>query len=253
MGPRDPAMAKALGWISLTPNEFNAPGQWKSASGDNAYGNTHAWYNSAYYELEPEEVAYLDELAERLASWRARPIGTVALHGDFWPGNIYLADDGLRVIDWSGFRERDASYHDLFNFLGSFVVVRGTVDARTVYYGHQSEGDSLLLPPAGSGWLQEIAAAFADQYIRRLELDRDMVQLLLPMYYVAMATRREPVNEASVAVNHKFRGLLGAYIRQPRAAGGFSLPGPGGAGDVRRNDSRVGRPGVQHKRLGSNG
>ncbi len=51
-----PEMAKRLGWVSLVPNRFGDPGQWKSASGDIAYGNEHAWYNSAYYELEPDEA-----------------------------------------------------------------------------------------------------------------------------------------------------------------------------------------------------
>jgi hypothetical protein len=60
MSPRDPAMAKQLGWLSLTPNEFNAPGQWRSASGENAYGNTHAWYNSADYDLAPDEALVIE-------------------------------------------------------------------------------------------------------------------------------------------------------------------------------------------------
>ena len=51
-----PELAKQLGWVSLEANHFNEPGQWVSASGDNAYGNTHAWYNSAPYELEPGEA-----------------------------------------------------------------------------------------------------------------------------------------------------------------------------------------------------
>lgn len=51
-----PEMAAALGWVSLVPNQFNAPGQWMSASGDQAYGNTHAWYNSTFYELAPDEA-----------------------------------------------------------------------------------------------------------------------------------------------------------------------------------------------------
>lgn len=60
MRPRDPATEKRLGWISQTPNEFNAPGQWRSAAGDNAYGNTHAWYNSAYYQLAPDEALVIE-------------------------------------------------------------------------------------------------------------------------------------------------------------------------------------------------
>ncbi len=51
-----PEMAKKLGWVSREPNEFTAPGQWASAAGDNAYGNTHAWYASAPYALEPDEA-----------------------------------------------------------------------------------------------------------------------------------------------------------------------------------------------------
>ena len=51
-----PEMAKRLGWVSLVPNEFGDPGQWASASGDNAYGNTHAWYCQGRYQLEPDEA-----------------------------------------------------------------------------------------------------------------------------------------------------------------------------------------------------
>jgi hypothetical protein len=51
-----PEMAKKLGWVSLEPNEFNAPGQWASASEDSAYGNTHAWYCSSTYDLARDEA-----------------------------------------------------------------------------------------------------------------------------------------------------------------------------------------------------
>ena len=51
-----PEMAKKLGWVSIEPNEFTAPGQWATAAGDQAYGNTHAWYASAPYRLEADEA-----------------------------------------------------------------------------------------------------------------------------------------------------------------------------------------------------
>lgn len=51
-----PEMAKKLGWISIEPNEFPKPGQWASAAGEAAYGNTHAWYCSGRYLLEPDEA-----------------------------------------------------------------------------------------------------------------------------------------------------------------------------------------------------
>ena len=51
-----PERTRHLGWFSLEPNHFNAPGQWVSESGGSAYGNTHAWYNSGFYELEPDQA-----------------------------------------------------------------------------------------------------------------------------------------------------------------------------------------------------
>jgi hypothetical protein len=51
-----PEMAKKLGWVSLEPNRFTAPGQWATAAGDSAYGNTHAWYASSRYMLAPDEA-----------------------------------------------------------------------------------------------------------------------------------------------------------------------------------------------------
>ncbi|MFO0688486.1 MAG: DUF1214 domain-containing protein [Myxococcota bacterium] len=51
-----PEMAKALGWTSLVPNQFTPAGQWRGTAGQNAYGNMHAWYASANYELAPDEA-----------------------------------------------------------------------------------------------------------------------------------------------------------------------------------------------------
>ncbi len=51
-----PEMAKKLGWTSLVPNKFNPAGQWRGAAGQNAYGNMHAWYASANFELAADEA-----------------------------------------------------------------------------------------------------------------------------------------------------------------------------------------------------
>lgn len=49
-----------LGWYSFVPNEFGTPGQWESASGDMAYGNTHAYYNAGNYELAEDEALVIE-------------------------------------------------------------------------------------------------------------------------------------------------------------------------------------------------
>jgi hypothetical protein len=60
MTPTSPELAKRLGWVSIEPNHFNKPGQWVSSSGDNAYGNTHAYYASAPYALGPDEALVME-------------------------------------------------------------------------------------------------------------------------------------------------------------------------------------------------
>ena len=51
-----PEMAKELGWVSSEPKELTAPGPWATAAGEQAYGNTHAWYASAPYRLDADEA-----------------------------------------------------------------------------------------------------------------------------------------------------------------------------------------------------
>lgn len=60
MTPTSPEMAKALGWVSIEPNVLAKPGQWISASGDQAYGNTHAFYSSAPYSLADDEALVIE-------------------------------------------------------------------------------------------------------------------------------------------------------------------------------------------------
>lgn len=62
----------------------------------------------------PEALAR--DLEDRLGRLRLRlgPLRVVGQHGDFWPGNVYVAEMGVQVIDFEGFREglpwEDAAY-----------------------------------------------------------------------------------------------------------------------------------------------
>ena len=55
-GGLNPKARPPMGWVSTTPNVFTDPGQWASAAGDNAYGNTHAWYAMAPFRLAADEA-----------------------------------------------------------------------------------------------------------------------------------------------------------------------------------------------------
>ena len=74
-----------------------------------------------------------------------------------------------------------------------------------------------------------MARAALDRYAHALELDHGLVQIMLPLYLARMATRREPVSEAAMAMNRKFAGLLSAYLAAlaaGRAPALGPLPGP---------------------------
>lgn len=54
------AIAAAMGWYSLEPNQFNQPGQWLGAADEQAYGNTHAYYAAAPYALADDEALIIE-------------------------------------------------------------------------------------------------------------------------------------------------------------------------------------------------
>lgn len=169
------------------------------------------------------ERARLQEVGTRVSTWRSRTVRTTALHGDLWPGNIFLGPDRMRVIDWDGYREQDASYHDIYTFLTSFTLARPDPGAAV---DPQAEFAATFF---ADHWFSRMARAALDRYASALELDHDLVQLMLPIYLARMATRREPVSEAAMAMNRKFAGLLSAYLAAlavGRAPALGPLPGP---------------------------
>jgi len=169
------------------------------------------------------ERARLKEVAARVSAWRGRTVRTTALHGDLWSGNIFLAPDRMRVIDWDGYREHDASYHDIYTFLTSFTLGR---PARAPAIDPQAEFAATFF---ADHWFSRLARATLERYARALELDQDLLQLMLPLYLARMSTRREPVSEAAMAMNRKFAGLLSTYLAAlaaGRAPALGPLPGP---------------------------
>ncbi len=61
----------------------------------------------------PGKAAHVRERLRHLASTLS-PSRVVGRHGDFWPGNVFVDDDGVEVIDFEGFAEglpgEDAAY-----------------------------------------------------------------------------------------------------------------------------------------------
>lgn len=124
---------------------------------------------------EPGLAADLDRLAGlrgRLAGLRAPQ---VVMHGDFWPGNLLLADGRVRgVIDWEGGRLAGPPTRDLARFVlaYAFYLDRHTRPGRRVA-GHPGlragpwgAGVGYLL--RGAGWFAGLAQGLLADGLRRL-------------------------------------------------------------------------------------
>jgi hypothetical protein len=61
------------------------------------------------------------------ASLNGRLVSAAAKHGDFIPQNILIERDGVAVVDFEGFSEREFMYEDLGTFLGYILVLSARV------------------------------------------------------------------------------------------------------------------------------
>lgn len=69
-----------------------------------------------------DEAGLFAELAERAASLGPQELPSVAVHGDFWPGNLLVGDGGLSgVVDWELARASGHPYRDIFKFPMSYA------------------------------------------------------------------------------------------------------------------------------------
>ncbi len=59
----------------------------------------------------------------RCAPLNGRLVSAAAKHGDFIPQNILIERDGVAVVDFEAFSEREAVYEDLGMFLGYILVL----------------------------------------------------------------------------------------------------------------------------------
>lgn len=78
--------------------------------------------------FEPRLVQdILRHASMQCASLNGRLISAAAKHGDFIPQNILIEHDGVAVVDFEGFSERESVYEDLGTFLGYLLVLSARV------------------------------------------------------------------------------------------------------------------------------
>lgn len=115
-------------------------------------------------------IAYVSEIA------RSRPLPTGIIHGDYFPGNVLIAGDGLvAIIDWEE-AQADWLIWDLANAIGTFCsddddldpdACRAFVDAYRDAGGTVSRHDEeLVIPLVRAKRILEVLRAPTDRHPR---------------------------------------------------------------------------------------
>ncbi len=162
------------------------------------------------HELAPPESRQLAAIETQLGAHRGRPVPAVAQHGDPWPGNIFVDGDRLQVIDWDRYREQDASCHDIYTFFSSFIVRGGR---RAPGPPASAPEDPFAATIHADTWFAHLVRAELARYVAAIGFDPGLAALMMPMYLVRMAVRRDPATVSGRSLNAKFAGLLAAHLR----------------------------------------
>jgi aminoglycoside phosphotransferase (APT) family kinase protein len=128
---------------------------------------------------QPGTEASLTDLAAlraRLAGHRTAP---TLVHGDFWPGNLLIADGQVRgVIDWEAARTSDLPTRDPARFVLSYSLYLdrharpgGRVPGHRGLRGGQW-GAGVEYAIDGSGWFHDLVSGFLADALQRLGLPR---------------------------------------------------------------------------------
>ena len=123
------------------------------------------------------DIEQLSALRDRLAGHR---VPQTVVHGDFWPGNLLLADGRVRgVIDWECAVPDGPPTRDLARFVITYSLYldRHTRPGRLVA-GHPGLragqwGAGLEYALGGTGWYGELAQRFITDGLRRLGVPPD--------------------------------------------------------------------------------
>jgi aminoglycoside phosphotransferase (APT) family kinase protein len=170
--------------------DFGAAGQWlaelqrRTARGSSELADalgTAAVVIAERYGAEPGLASDLDELAALRGRLAGHDVPQVVVHGDFWPGNLLMADGAVRgVIDWECARPDGLPTRDLARFMISYSLYldRHTRTGRPVA-GHPGLragqwGSGLEYAVNGTGWYPELARRFVTDGMRRLGVPADL-------------------------------------------------------------------------------
>lgn len=129
-------------------------------------------------QADKDWAARAEKLARGLGGER---IKLAARQGDFWARNLLVNSGGVGVVDWEGYGERAAPFHDLFLFAASYGL------SYPWKLGRWAEPSVAFRATfREKGWLSEIVREYLHAYCAGAGLSPKLLELF---FYVFLAER----------------------------------------------------------------
>jgi hypothetical protein len=126
---------------------------------------------------------FTEQLLEMSESLQGTQIPRVGCHGDFWPGNILVADNALGVIDWEDFRHCPNPFYDFFQFVILHAQVYPWRGWQTV--PHEESFWNAVLK---KNWYSNMILGFTQDLMGKLRIPDQYAHLLFSLYLLEQAT-----------------------------------------------------------------
>ena len=114
---------------------------------------------------------------------RGKSIPSVLLHGDFWADNILLDNGNIGIVDWDKAEEKGFPVCDLFDFCLQIGRLYNSSFAER-YKFYMDRVDRYADDAFFSGGISEILVKWVTYYCKRLNIDRDMTEVIFLWYMV---------------------------------------------------------------------
>jgi aminoglycoside phosphotransferase (APT) family kinase protein len=147
--------------------------------------------------------AWLEEMSTVIAGGAGVNVRLVCCHGDFYPGNVLLDGDRVRVIDWETMRVDAAQTDDLFSYFMSYRLPASRSP------GKDHVLDSFRFVFLDDNWLSRMVRRVIAHYASQTGMvEGRPLEALFASYLLRQATL-----EAGGAMEHKMMAREGWQAR----------------------------------------
>jgi aminoglycoside phosphotransferase (APT) family kinase protein len=197
---------------------------------DRWVGATFDRYRRAVGWNDAEERIF-ELVRERARALYGTSLPVTAVHGDFWMGNILVADGAVSgVVDWERADLAAAPFGDIYKFPTSygFYLDRGypgldgrvpghperdVIAARWQTFGTWPNLAGFAYTYFGAGWFPSLVRRFIDRSLDRLKVPQDVNGVFFPAFLAHEAT-----TVRDEAFRNGYRSLLAALEHERDAS-----------------------------------